>query len=209
MAASLAKAENQRKRCTLGADGTYSLCNGNPERVEPERAVCSSVDAANHPGGSQGLVGGNADGQPRCLVTESHGTGIVESVLPADEAYHLDPNDVDCHIDEVHGPIQIKTGQGPPLKYEGQIPGLGSNGRALLDEIMRAPGQMLTTWHLSKNPQLSRIVEPWPRAAATMRLRRALGDAVGQNRFVFVASRPWRIRWQRERTWRIIERLAD
>jgi len=160
-------------------------------------------------GTGKGFAVENIDGQAMYLVSEYHGDGIKEFVVTESEAAHLDPNDVDCHIDEVQGSIQIKTYGGRLLVYEGSIRGLGPVGRALLDEIMRAPGRLLTAIYLAKNPHLTRIVEDWPRNALTLRLRRALGDTVEKSWYIFVATRPWRIRWQRERTWRVIEPMAE
>ena len=117
--------------------------------------------------------------------------------------------DVDAYINEVTGRIVIQPQSGPPLRYRGAIPGVGPDvGRVLLEQLMWRPGQFLTVDDLLEKPALASFDRPDARAVCVTRLLTAFGEDRERPWFFELVYHPWRIRWNPERSWRIIEQLA-
>ncbi|MBN1510072.1 MAG: hypothetical protein JW955_24715 [Sedimentisphaerales bacterium] len=180
------------------------------------KAPQPTVEAAVAAGGSGKKTGGciiatgaDSPGEPLFLVSEYDGRSVTEFVGTASQVLSLDPKSVDCHIDEAFGRVSIRLADSSYLTPDGGIPRLGPQGRALLDELMRAPGRLLTVRYLTKNPGLSSLEGPPARAQAVRRLRIAFHEDAGTGRYFGVLSHPWRARWNPERTWRVIEPLPE
>lgn len=118
--------------------------------------------------------------------------------------------DVDACINEVTGKITIRKQNGALLTYMGRIPGLGDHvGRQFLEELMWQPGELLTVERLLRNPNLKSFWRSDARAARLMALRTGFGETADDPWYFVLCSGPWRICWRSDRSWRIVERLAQ
>jgi hypothetical protein len=134
---------------------------------------------------------------------------ITCAYLTAREVLELNVEDVDFHLDRVFGRISIRRPDGSVRKPLADIPGLGPEvGIPLLDDILWAGGEFLTTEQLNGKLESIRgtdLQAHRARAQQVRRLRRAFGDSVDVEWFFIVRKRPWRIAWNVARSWRIVE----
>jgi hypothetical protein len=159
------------------------------------------------PGGTMAV--GDED---RFLETTYRNGEFTQRVLTRKEALALDDGDpdVDVYINEASGRISIRTRGGELLRYTGRIPGVGSKvGRPFLDELMWQPGELLSVERLLQNPNLKSFKRPDTRATRLKALRTAFGETDEDPWYFTLCRGPWRIRWNQERSWRIVERLAQ
>lgn len=149
------------------------------------------------------------DPEPEFLVHEYDGSTISERLLTEVQVRALDPNTVDCHVDEVSGLNQIRASDGQILGYQGRIAGLGEKvGRRLLCELMWTPGRLHDAMSLYSVRGLESLLSADARAAWVQRLRKAFGETRSKPWFFVLCDHPWRLGWHRDRTWRVIEALA-
>lgn len=146
--------------------------------------------------------------EPDCFLERECRAGCLSSrTLTLQELLERTDADVDLYLDEATGRISIQPRIGPRLRYRGTIPGLGRVGRPLLDDLMWQPGELLCVARLIRNPALRSLASPSVRATRLKSLRRAFHDSDGW--FFELARNPWRLRWNPERSWRLIEPLAN
>ncbi len=147
--------------------------------------------------------------EDRFLVTAYREEKLKEAVMNEEEIRTLDPSDVDFHWDRVYGWITIKLRHGEPKKYFGSIPGVGpAVGVPFLEELMFQPGILSGPEHLQRNPSLTSFCDSAAVASRLRALRRGFNES-GRSPWYFVSqARPYRIAWNADRSWRIIERLA-
>ena len=112
--------------------------------------------------------------------------------------------DVDFHFDQVFGRISIRRPNGEVREFDGEIPGLGPDvGLRVLDNILWAMGETLTIQDFN-----GLLDDDWVRSSRTYCLRQAFGDTPALGWYFIVKPRPWRIRWNLARSWRLLEKLA-
>lgn len=118
-----------------------------------------------------------------------------------------DPDDVDFHLDEAFGRIQIRQSDGTAVEHLVEIPGIGAARRKVLLALMNRPGEFLCPRQLAAltgNPWLR---DPRNVAGCVRALRRAFGET-GTRPFYFLTRRhPYAVAWS-GRTWRHIEAVA-
>ncbi|MHC5109578.1 MAG: hypothetical protein ACYTHJ_06835 [Planctomycetota bacterium] len=162
-----------------------------------------------NPGSNDIPVAGD-NGPESFLQTTYKNGAFVRATLTLSDVLALRAGEVDCEINEVTGRISLQPKRGQVITYEGSIPGLGPDvGRPLLDTLMWQPGQVLTAHDLIRNPSLIAFNSSYVRASWLRRLRRAFGETTKDPWFFDLFSSPWRLRWNPDRSWRIVERCAS
>jgi len=133
---------------------------------------------------------------------------ITERVLTYDEMQALDPADDDFYFNKATGEIRIQPQEGEPLEYEDGIPGVGHIGWVLLDQLMWAL-EYLTVDELYRRSNNESFADKEYVQAILSRLRRAFGES-GDKPWFFRTRKngEYAIRWDRKRSWRIIEKRA-
>lgn len=126
--------------------------------------------------------------------------------LTAKEVLAQDGTDVDFFWDQVFNRIKIRYPDGTSSGWKTCIPGLGPDaGVPFLEDILWAEGEFLAVERL--NGRLTSVRDSaGARAKQVERLRTAFHDTAELGWFFVVLARPWQIAWNRDRSWRIIER---
>jgi len=114
----------------------------------------------------------------------------------------------------VHGNVCIRTKKGKSMRYSPGIPGDGPVTVAFLRELMDSPGIYLTSKRLARNPRLSAFNSPegtGPQAMAARLacLRRAFRETAREPWFFQVRRSKYAARWNPDRSYRLIEWLAQ
>jgi hypothetical protein len=191
--------------------------SGAPDKLDlraglpPPATTLVSGAGIQPPPGTAGatLAAGDED---RFLETTYRNGEFTQRVLTRKDVFALDDGepDVDVYINEACGRISIQPRSGKRLEYDGAIPGVGLDvGRVLLEALMWQPGELLTVEDLLKRPQLKSFERSDARAARLMALRAGFGDTEDEPWYLLLRRNPWRLCWNRDRSWRIVERLAQ
>lgn len=157
-------------------------------------------------GGPVAIMTSGGYGRRYAVITFRAGVLATETMTAA-EVLALSFEDVDYHHDRVFERIFIRWPDHEIREYSGNIPGLGpDSGLPLLEDILWAEGAFLTEGLLS--PELRRRwLKPNSRDQQVSRMCKAFGDTAKLRHFFIVLSRPWRIAWNTQRSWRIVERM--
>ena len=133
---------------------------------------------------------------------------ITERLLTYDEMQALDPADDDFFVNKATGEIRIQPQEGEPLEHEDGIPGVGKNGWVLLDLLMWVL-EYQTVDELYRRSNNDSFAGKENVQALMTRLRRAFGES-GDKPWFFRTRKngKYAIRWDRKRSWRIIEKRA-
>jgi hypothetical protein len=126
--------------------------------------------------------------------------GIVEEqVVTRQERDRLDPSDVDVHIDETKRTVFIAPYSDGNGARNGprEASGFGAYVWDFLTELVFAAGERLP---LESNASTNTRIR---------RLRRAFGDSKTRQWFFITTSMPYEASINTDRSWRIIERLAQ
>ena len=193
----------KRSTTQAGEAETSKLPEDRTGRADPTPVTAADGDAS-RPHAGTGATG--ADHERQFLVSTFRDGEITAVHLTARQVLALNADDVDFHWNQVHGDISIRTPDGGPEVHHGGIPGLGPDtGLPLLDAVLWAEGELLTERRLGGS-----LPYRWDNRKArdrqVSRLRRAFGDSALARYYFIVASCPWRIGWNRARSWRIVER---
>ena len=141
------------------------------------------------------------------LVTPCLRGALIEARMDTSMAVRLDPDDVDFHLDEAFGRIQIRQSDGTALKHLAEIPGIGAERRKVLLALMNRPGEFLCPRQLAALTGNTWLRDPRNVAGCVRALRRAFGET-GTIPFYFITRRhPYAVAWS-DRSWRHIEPVA-
>ena len=146
--------------------------------------------------------------EPEYLVTTCRDGKVTEQRMTRSEVLALDPNEVDFHLDEAFGRIQIKQSDGTIVQHLAEIPGIGAERRKVLLALMNRPGEFLCPRQLAAPTGNTWLRDPRNVAGCVRALRRAFGET-GTSAFYFITRRhPYAVALSAERTWRLIEAVA-
>lgn len=143
------------------------------------------------------------------LVTSYEGDNINDSVITKSQMIQLKPTDIDFHCNEVTGKVFIKPENGKTLEYFPSIPGVGRTSWQLIEELMWTPGEFLTLDRLYLQTNNDSFASENGVSALLTRIRRAFGESADEPWYFWTKEPDYAICWHADRTWRIIERLAD
>src|SRR4030042_6598980 len=149
-----------------------------------------------------------SDGQ--FLMTTYKDGPIFEEVITKEQMMKLSPADTDFFHNEVTGWSFIKPETGDRIEYFGGIPEVGLTAWELIELFMRSPGEFFSLdriYELTGNESFACGSNV---SGFLKRIRRAFGES-GDEPYFFLTHResPYRICWHKDRSWRIIERLAQ
>ena len=168
----------------------------------------------------------NSPQEDRFRVRTYENGKITEEYSTLDEVLRLKPTDVDFHWDKAFGKIRIRKRNGKIIKYFGRLPGVGQVTKSLLAAMMKRPGQLLTSVHLSAITKSVTFDEHYRLSQRMTRLREAFGEQnkkrkknSGKNRrrntnknelsWYFIGTKdPFAVGWNPKRTWRIIQMVV-
>ena len=153
---------------------------------------------------SQAGTSDSYDDAPRYRVYTFKNGLLKSQSLTRLEVLALDPELVDLFIDRAFGRVNIHLPDGTFKQEFGGISGLGTNGgMELLDDVLWGLGELLTAGKLKNDLAGPRRIAR--RATRVYRLRIALYDSAKLQWFFFVLRDPWRIGWNTQRSWMLIE----
>jgi hypothetical protein len=124
---------------------------------------------------------------------------VEERAVARRDRDRLDPSEVDVHIDETKRTVLItpqSNGKGASNRPR-EAPGLGPYVWELLTDLVFAAGERVP---LKSNASTNTRIR---------RLRRAFGDSKTRQWFFVTTSMPYEPSINTDRSWRIIERLAQ
>lgn len=135
---------------------------------------------------------------------------IQENVITWQQMRAIQPDDVDLHYNEATGQIVIKPQKGKVIEYFGSIPGVGRIGWLLIEELMWSPSEFLTLVELYKRTNNESFASATGVASLLRRIRKSFGES-GKNPWFFWTRKKsyYAICWHIDRSWRIVERLAE
>jgi len=148
--------------------------------------------------------------EPEYLVTTYRDGQFTEERLSRAEVMALDPNDVDLHWNDVTGDIAIHKEDGTALRFMGDLPGIGAEHRKmLLGTLLWKPGEFFSPGDLfpsmkKYNGYLRRRL-----ATRTRRFRQAFGETANKPFYFLTRRAPYGLAFSADRSWRLIERLAQ
>jgi hypothetical protein len=146
--------------------------------------------------------------QQEYLVATYRNGRITQRKLTAEQVQALDPAEVDFHLDTIFGRISIQPPRGERLEHFGSIPGIGSEvGLPLLARLLFSPGELLTVATIRRVPGLANMAGN-PLSQRLTRIRRAFRDSEKLAWFLVTARSPFRVGWNKLRSWRFVEPLA-
>ena len=151
----------------------------------------------------------NKDKTTFIVTTYINNGGITEKIMTEEEFQKLDPNEVDFHWNEAAGQIVIHDQNGNPIKYSGSIPGVGKVNQILLTEMMWQPGKLITPRQLCANTKRKSFSTNNNISSHLTRLRTAFGEKKLLPWYFRVRKHPFAFGWNADRSWRIIEVVAE
>lgn len=173
---------------------------------KPERATGSLNDAASRTRRSA-IVRPRI--QPRFLVSTYANRKLTEKVMTEGQLAAMDIDGVDLHWEE-DGLISIRRQVGKRLSYLGVLPGVGPDvGIPFLHELMWLPGRFRRHQDLANLAGLKSFSDSNAMSARLTKLRHAFGETDRKPWYFIRRSRPLRVCWHPDRSWRFIEILAE
>lgn len=146
---------------------------------------------------------------PILLVTEQREGEISETRMELSEVRNLRPEDVDLQIDEVHRVFHVKRRDGLH-RFDGNLPHIGGErGLPRLLDLMFTPGTKWGCRQFGRFPIWQELVDVQSRAAQVYRWRLGLDGYPGTQHFIETITDPCGVGWNAERSWRLIEPLAE
>ena len=144
------------------------------------------------------------------IVRTCTNCNIQEDVITWQQMRELKPQDVDFHHNEATGQTVIKPQKGKAIEYFGSIPGVGRIGWLLIEELMWSPSEFLTLAELYKRTNNESFASATGVASLLRRIRKSFGES-GKNPWFFWTRKKtcYALCWHIDRSWRIVERLAQ
>ena len=136
--------------------------------------------------------------------------GEVDTVQMTRAEYaQLDRTDVDFDCDEAFGRYYIRKRSGQILDYSVSLPGLGKVGWRLLFELMWRRGEMLSRCQIVSVTGNKSFRGQNCISTSLARFRRTFGETARKPWYFLTRRCPFAIAWHADRTWRIIEWIAQ
>lgn len=147
---------------------------------------------------------GNSEGP---VLVSTYLGGRVESIRMSLAEYRcLNLPEVDCQLDLIRMYTRIVSWTNEPIEYHGSIPNVGEEvSWPFIQDLSWAPGVYFSGRDLARNPLLKSLQRSELLSACLKRVRRAFGESYRHQHFFCSTLRPFRVAWNAERTWRLIE----
>jgi hypothetical protein len=172
------------------------------EARNTESGAISQKPATPHPESS-------SDGQPLVSVTTYRDGGTEIAFVGLQRASQIVvQRDVDLQIDPVLGQTNLRTIGGVVVELGYGLPRVGSTRREILYLLMRTPGVAKTVADIYREMGLVSLADASNLAAAVRCLRRAFRERASSPHFIFSARDPYRLWWDRSRSYRIVEPMS-
>jgi hypothetical protein len=143
---------------------------------------------------------------PRYVVTTYRALQTHAVHVTREEACNLAAErEVDLQIDPVFGHTFVRKADGDIVELGYGLPRVGSTRREILYLLMREPGIAKTVGDIFRELDLDSLADASNVAAAARCLRRGLLERASSARFLFSARDPYRLWWNRDRPYRVIE----